>query len=179
MKMINLPGNSTGLDPDIKEQLQKIYPTKPALLGFGNIKPKKAKDNLVKFTIYFKNVDPEIMEKIFLEYIYFGIVLKGKTLRELPDVVDYELINGTLNQSTLLKDSDSVEYNVDTVLKDSFESFEILNNFKFVNQDLYYFTDEEKDLIKHELNSATSDVSIMPYLDLKNITETQIPLIFK
>ena len=82
------------------------------------------------------------MEKIFLEYIYFGIVLKGKTLRELPDVFDYELIKGTLNQSTLLKDSDSVEYNVDTVLKDSFESFEILNNFKFVNQDLYYFTDE-------------------------------------
>ena len=83
-----------------------------------------------------------------------------------------------MNQSTLLKNSDSVEYNVDTVLKDSFESFEILNNFKFVNQDLYYFTDEEKYLIKHELNSATSDVSIMPYLDLKNITETQIPLIF-
>lgn len=83
-----------------------------------------------------------------------------------------------MNQSTLLKDSDSVEYNVDTTLNDEFESFEILNNFKFVNQDLDNFDDDEKDLIKHKLNSAISDVSIMPYLDLKNITETQIPLIF-
>ena len=52
-----------------------------------------------------------------------------------------------MNQSTLLKDSDSVEYNVDTTLNDEFESFEILNNFKFVNQDLDNFDDDEKDLI--------------------------------